>query len=161
IWLESALIGGRAGGGSVGADYFRTEAATTGDGIIFNRYPSSSVDNRGLNLNTSDFLAPGPAGPVSTIRFENAISGMIESEARAFLERAILDENNPLPEELLKRCQSLLDERTKAIRLIKVNDLMYGTMRAETPFGSQDHFLRNRRLFDLAAEVQVWLMRHQ
>jgi len=161
IWLESALIGGRAGGGSVGADYFRTEVAATGDGIIFNRYPSSSVGNRGLNLNTSDFLAPGPEGPVSTIRFENAIAGMIESEARAFLESAILNENNPLPEELLKRCQSLLDERTNAIRVIKVNDLMYGTMRAETPFGSQDHFLRNRRLFDLAAEVQVWLMRHQ
>ena len=87
----------------MGADYFPLPGALFNGNILFKRYPASSVSNRGLNWNTSDLLAPGPEGPVSAARFENARLGMQQAEARTFIERALTDTEMPLTAELAER----------------------------------------------------------
>ena len=63
-------------------------------------------------------LATGPAGPVSTSRFEMFREGLQECEARIFIEKALLDpaKRKKLGEELAGRCQELLDERVRNMR---------------------------------------------
>ena len=87
--------------------------------------------------NTTDLFAPGPDGPVTTVRFENACEGIQLAEARIFIEKALADETRPLPEALARRCRELLDLRTNVLRGMGVP-------------GQPD---RDRRLFDLAGEV--------
>jgi len=95
--------------------------------------------------NTVDLFGPGPDGPVSTVRFENALENNQESEARIFIEKALLAKDNPLPAELAKRCQDVLDERTSILRY---EALGAGRM---APYLWQE---RNRRLFDAAAAIR-------
>ncbi len=87
------------------------------------------------------YLSPGPDGARSTIRFEAAIGGVQECEARIFIEKALLDpaKRAKLGEETATRIQKLLDERTRVI--------LWGTY----PQGWQE---RAEALFDVAAEVR-------
>jgi hypothetical protein len=151
--MEAALLGGLPGAGHIGGDYFHHRE---GYRCLFSIYPESSVAGLGIesNYTTSDLLAPGPEGAVATVRFENAREGIEESEARVFLERALLDKDKPLPENLAKRCQDLLDERREAIRVCRVNMLYaYIFWRGHTLYGLTDARSRIRRLYDLAGEV--------
>ena len=149
--MESTLCAGRNGNGRVGGDYWNlgvrlhklwkgrrvsSEAGGGSRGTLFGSYPQSSVGQTGLGNNTTDLFAPGPDGPITTARFENAREGNQEAEARAFVEKALLAKT--LPAELATRCQALLDERTNVLRLKGYA----ATWRRS-----------NRRLFALAGEV--------
>ena len=159
MWMESTLACGRNGNGNVGGDYWRivdllnkqgrlptggSGAYWNGSGTLYGIYPLSNVGRTGVGNNTTDLFGPGPDGPVSTVRFENALENNQESEARIFLERALLAKARPLPADLARRCQALLDERTRVLRL-----WARGGGRA-APYRWQD---RTRRLFEAAAEV--------
>lgn len=161
MWMESTLTGGRNGNGRVGADYFTglfdarrawkgkkggSERGNGMNGSIFNRYLDSNVGQISLGNSTTDLLAPGPEGPVTSIRFENAKEGNQEAEARIVIEKALLNKEKPLPADLAKRCQALLDARTNGLRMWALNS-------GKVPFGCQGWSEKNRQLFDLAGEV--------
>lgn len=159
VWMESSLAYGRAGNGRVGGDYWHIGAKLLGEGkadwgiiggsggTLFNRYMHSHADETGLGRSCTDLFGPGPDGPVSTIRLECAREGNQEAEARIFIEKALLDRQRPLPPELARRCQELLDERTNVARLFRLGALAAQSI---APQGWQE---RSRRLFDAAAET--------
>jgi hypothetical protein len=156
MWMESTLACGRNGNGRVGGDYFSlginlrkawgtgvsSEAQGGSSGTLFGSYPHSAVGQTGLGNNTTDLFAPGPDGPVTTIRFENAREGNEEAEARVFIEKALLAKK--LPAELAKRCQDLLDERANVLRINGARHRALGLL---------DWQDKSRRLFRLAAEA--------
>ena len=166
MWGESTIACGRNGNGNVGGDFWPIVSALgkalpaggsaeafNGGGTFCGLYPSSNMGRNGVGNNTVDLFGPGPDGPVSTIRFENALENNQESEARIFIEKALLNvgrvgnstyKDKPLPAGLARKCQELLDERTNVLR--------YESLRAfgVAPYQWQE---RNRRLFDAAAEV--------
>ncbi len=155
-WMESTLAGGRNGNGRVGGDYWRigmrprgpgrvsSEAGGGCGGTLFGSYLPSSVGQVGLGNSTSDLFGPAPKGPVATIRFENALEGNQQAEARIFIERALLDEQRPLPEALAGKCRTLLDERTTVLRMMPI-----GAGRIAPYQWPQ----RTKRLYEAAAEV--------
>jgi len=162
-WMETTLVCGRNGNGRVGADYYRI---TRGEGVfqgrdrwtggcLFNRYPASNVHNLSLGVTTTDLFAPGPKGALSTARFENAIEGNQQAEARIVIEKALVERRDSLPDALARECQELLDERTNALRMRSVNyfGIWHDTRRGSTPFGAQNWQRSSRRLFELAGEV--------
>ncbi len=164
MWMESTLVYGRAGNGRVGGDYWHIGAQLLGDGkpdwgivggsggTLFNRYFHSHADETGLGRSCTDLFAPGPDGPVTTIRLECAREGNQEAEARVFIEKALLNKHQPLPADLARSCQQLLDVRTNLMRLwrLRCQDI--------APFGWQE---RSRRLFDAAGEVATALASHK
>jgi len=130
MWMESTIACGRNGNGRVGGDYWNlgislhklwkgrrvsSEAGGGSRGTLFGSYPQSSVGQTGLGNNTTDLFAPGPDGPITTARFENAREGNQEAEARVSIEKALLSKT--VPPGLARRCQALLDERTNVLRL--------------------------------------------
>jgi hypothetical protein len=121
------------------------ESAGGSGGTVFGSYPYSSVSQIGLGNNTTDLLGPGKNGTVTTIRFENARLGNQEAEARIFIEKAILAKL--LSPGLLKKCQKHLDERANALRMWQLNS-------GQISLGSFAWRLSNKRLFDLAGEVE-------
>ena len=155
-WMDSTLVLGRQGTGRVGGDYWHlgakfvgsgrisSEASGGSRGTLFGIYLKSAVGQVGLGNSTTDLFGPGPDGPVTTIRFENAREGNQEGEARIFLERALLDKARPLPAELAGRCQAVLDEATNVARL---------NMLAAGGIGWVNWQDRSRRLYDLAGEA--------
>jgi len=156
IWMETTLAGGRNGNGRVGGDYWRlgvrvrsggrrisSEAEGGSGGTLFGSYLRSSVGQVGLGNSTSDLFAPGPEGPVTTVRFENAREGNQAAEVRIFIERALLDKDHPLPAALARKCQTILDERTNALRMNTLGRSL----------GRQFWAENTRRLFRCAAEV--------
>jgi len=158
-WMESTLAYGRAGNGRVGGDYWHIGAKLLGEGkadwgaiggsggTLFNRYLHSHADETGLGRSCTDLFGPGPDGPVSTIRLELAREGNQEAEARIFIEKALLNKQRPLPPDLAKRCQQLLDERTNVTRLFRLGAL------AAHAIGPQGWQERSRRLYEMAAIV--------
>ncbi len=154
LCMEGALACGRNGIGRVGGDFFRIptrrfpgpdrRARYVRGGVRFGRYPRSSVAQLNLQATTTDLFAPGPDGPVGTIRFENALEGNQAAEARIFIEKALLDKGRPLPAGLAERCRKLVDERTNVLRMWAIG--------AE-PFSRYQWQDRERRLYNLAGEV--------
>ncbi len=110
------ITGRQRGVGRIGGDFWSAIRDRRGrrSGMVFERYPHNHW--RGLNIN-SYFLAPGPHGPVGTVRFENLREGVQECEARIFLESALLDEEKRerLGEDMAGRAQQILDERQIAL----------------------------------------------
>jgi hypothetical protein len=142
IWMEVSIAGGDRGAGRVGGDYWnmgvklgRVSSDTSGGnrGTFFQRYLDSGVGQVGLANNTTDLLAPGPDGPVTTIRFENTRESIQTAEAVIFLQKALL--NKKLTGEFADKCWKLLDERVNAMRVhrfdrgragwLKRNELLY------------------------------------
>jgi len=158
MWGESTIACGRNGNGNVGGDFWPIVGSLgkllpaggsaemfNGGGTFCGLYPSSNMGRNGVGNNTVDLFGPGPEGPVSTVRFENALENNQESEARIFIEKAPLAKEKPLPADLARKCQDMLDERTNVLRY---QALGAGRM---APYLWQE---RNLRLFDAAAQVQ-------
>jgi glycosyl hydrolase family 123 len=142
IWMEATLAYGRNGVGRVGADYFRIRSRRNS---LYNSYPGAySRGATNLSHTTTDLLAAGPNGPVASARFENAREGFQESEARIFIEKALLAKT--LSADLARRCQALLDDRTDMLRTWTRNV-------GKRPIGATNWLGLTRRLFDLAGEV--------
>lgn len=153
MWRESAIAGGLKGNGHIGGDYFLLGKDDSGPRCIFSRYPTADVTNLGLRGTTPDLIAPGPNGPVASVRLENAREGIQEAEARIFIERALLDKDNPLPADLARRCQAILDARTTALRMWNLNSLLWHWRRGTTEVGALGWRESTRHLFDAAAEI--------
>jgi hypothetical protein len=114
------------------------------------RYPGSGWG--ACNLRQNPFLKPGPNGAISTGRLEMIREGLQESEARIFIEEALLKPENltKLGADLVGRCRSLLSLR---------RDMCHrsgGTLGAIVFIGSGRRD-RTRRLYDLAGEVAAVL----
>jgi len=111
---ELNITGKQRGFGRVGADLWRIGKNRYGrrGSRISARYPESSWRSNNL---CSSLLAPGPDGPVATVRYEMTREGVQECEARIFIERALTDEKlrRRLGPELAGRAQAVLDERLR------------------------------------------------
>jgi len=125
------------------------------------RYPENSWRNLDILMSA---LAPGPDAAVATTRLEVFRAGMQESEARIFIEEALLDPESrvKMGEKLIGRCKTFLDERAyrlwKAVQYHQMDSGVNFQWYAGTPghiwymgSGWQD---RTRELFSLAAEVE-------
>jgi len=156
-WMEATLCLGRAGNGRVGGDYWKigarfvgsgrisSEASGGSRGTLFGIYLKSAVGQVGIGNSTTDLFAPGPDGPVPTVRFMNALEGNAEAEAKVFIEKALLDKADPLPADLARAAQDLLDERTNLCRFWRFDAAEIGWA------GWQD---RAKALYDMAARVR-------
>jgi len=104
---EVNLTGGQRGLGRIGLDYWRLRSSRgERDSTVVDRHPKASWRN--LNI-TDSLLAPGPAGPLATARFEMLREGVQECEARIFIQTALDGGNVPAP--LAQRCRAVLAER--------------------------------------------------
>ena len=115
-----------------------------GSGTFYGLYPASNLGRTGVGNNTVDLFAPGPDGPVTSVRFENALENNQEAEARIFIERALQNKEKPVPEDLKKECLAILDERAQVLRMWQLGCVSIA------PFKWQD---RNKKLFECAAKV--------
>ena len=169
---ETALVSagrpGRAGGGlrgfgRCGADFWPLRKEKHyGDWrytSLAGRYPETNDWHGGWLHNSFIYvLGPGKHGPVATTRLEMLREGLQEAEARVFIEKALLDETlkAKLGKELARKCQELLDERTRSCR----RTFIYGTGTARwnslwlTSSGWQE---RSAALYSTAAEVAAKL----
>jgi hypothetical protein len=118
-----------------------------------------------VNLDlTSNYLAPGPKGTVSTVRFEMMREGVQECEARIFIEKALTDKNlrAKLGEERAERCQAMLDERSRYSRwmhLAWATDLgqILSAPTGYTWFAGSGWQERSKKLYETAADVTMAL----
>ncbi|MCX7804544.1 MAG: DUF4091 domain-containing protein [Planctomycetota bacterium] len=164
---EWNVEGGQRGIGRLMADFFRIPRKD-GKGAIWlpGRYPKSSWANAGFRGQA--LLAPGPAGPIPTVRYELLREGIQEVEARILIEKVLTNEalRSAMDGKLADACQVALDERTRVNmwileygQVIDYNvgawhSMMGGAMDINwyAYSGWED---RAARLFDLAADVEV------
>jgi hypothetical protein len=161
VWrltVETVGFNNSSGVGRAGFDFWPVGMATRAtQGIheikrsltICARYPPS-WDQLNMDVACENLVAPGPNGPLPTERFENLREGMQEMEARAFVEKAVIDPalRAKLGEDLAKKCQRLLDERHWRLR---------GAFYGGTAFEWADADMYREELYNLAAEVAAKL----
>jgi hypothetical protein len=142
---------GPRGVGRIGADFWGVLKDGNGRirGSLAGRYPEQSWGQLNLNFCIPYVLGKGREGPVATVRSEAFREGLQESEARIYIEKALLDDGarGLLGDDLLKRCRQALDER---IRLCVNNDPVGDS---EPWFISSGWNERSEALFGLAGEV--------
>ena len=63
-------------------------------------------------------LYPTADGAAATLRYEAVRENIQECEARIFLEKLLTSQPCPLPTDLAKRCQDVLDARTRWHRVL-------------------------------------------
>jgi hypothetical protein len=100
-------------------------------------------------------LAPGPDGPIGTVRLEMLREGMQECEARIAIEKALVA--GKISGDLAERCRALLKERIKTREKDGRFNASHGA-RPKTPDARLWGIAANwqdltARLFDLAGEV--------
>lgn len=108
------------------------------------------------------WLAPGPEGPVSSVRFEMGVEGIQECEARIFIEQALADEALAarLDPALVRRARAILDERTRCVAWSNeqnTNQVLHSYL-PTGPLGSDwyagsDWQSRSDHLYRAAAEI--------
>ena len=102
---EHAILWGYDGTGDFGANQFPLKRG--GGGYYL---PVAGRGTEWHEVSTEALLYPGPDGPVATERFEVYREGMVISEARLFVLRAITEKK--LSPELLQRGSRYLDQRS-------------------------------------------------
>jgi hypothetical protein len=121
-------------------------------GLVANRYPESIRIAREI---TTGWLAPGPDGAVSSVRFEMCREGIQELEARIFIEKNVLADAGGrarVGEELARRCEKILDERDTPWPLMS-----WGANGIAVWYPASGWQERSGKLFALAAEVAAKL----
>ena len=122
ITMEAAFLANFSGLGRTGADFWpvlgddsmRVKGLAKRSMTITSRYPESGWDQLNMDTATENLLGAGPAGAVSTERFEQVREGVQDCEARIVVEKALLD--GRLTAELAQKCRQVLDERHGRIR---------------------------------------------
>jgi hypothetical protein len=156
--METVLASGFRGIGWCGADFWDVVQGTLpGSKTTIVRKNWSQLELGGGGL--AYILSPGPDGPLATVRLENLREGLQEAEARITIERALTDsaKRNRLGEQFAKECETVLDERIKAL-MLTIGMSRYGTL---FQADSEDALLwyastsqeRARKLFELAGRV--------
>jgi len=99
----------------MGADFWRVLKSKRGTGKpICGRYPESHWGQLKISTATSAILAPGREGAIATARYEMLREGLQETEARIFIEKALLDTAKRAQlGESAGRIQKMLDQRVK------------------------------------------------
>ncbi|MFH0982728.1 MAG: glycoside hydrolase domain-containing protein [Planctomycetota bacterium] len=126
--IEGIVISGIRGADRLGGEFWEVPVAEGKKPVRLLKFdPITNWGALDVANAVTHLLSPGKDGPVSTIRLEAIRQGVQETEARIFLEKALVDPGKKanLGEDLAKRCQELLDERTRAI-LKAVADGPYG-----------------------------------
>jgi hypothetical protein len=116
--LEAAACAGIKGYGWIGADCWPVVKGSRGRRhYLLDFYDYDKRNNLGITHSVTYMLRPGKNGPVATARLEAARMSLQENEARAHIERALLDplKRKAIGEALAKRAQDLLDRRLRAI----------------------------------------------
>jgi len=110
---ERALLIGDSGAGRMCLDYWPVKGSTR-LGSLFNRWLESSSQQRRPFLR---YLAlPGKQGAVSTIRIEAMREGLQETEARVFVEEALMHKR--ITGALAEKCRRLLKRRDAICRIV-------------------------------------------
>ena len=120
--VEAAFMANFAGLGRTGIDFWpvltRKAAGRLGNrkrSLTLNaRFPETVWAQLNMDAATESLSAPGPAGAVTTERFEQVREGVQACEARIAIEKALLA--GALDPALAKRCRDVLDERAWRIR---------------------------------------------
>jgi len=145
---ENILLSNRPGQGQIGADFWPPPAQKGRRPLrsLYNRYPRSRNAGGGnKGCTTNQLLYPGPDGAVPTVRFVMMQENIQECEARIFLEKLLLAKR--LPADLAKKCQDVLDERTRWERLQGVGSQAY----ISWPYSGWER--RTAKLYQAAAEA--------
>lgn len=148
LTTERVIGGNQRGIGRLGVDFWPALEDSRGKKVIIaGRYPEGRAAQLSVKL---AFLAPGPEGALSTVRLEMMREGIQECEARIFLESVVLDDGQrtKLGEGLAQRCQTLLDERTRAL-------LYEGPVKGHHEFIGSGWQARSKALYEMAAEVKA------
>ncbi len=106
--------------------------------------------------NTRSIIAPGPNGPLGTVRYEMIREGLQECEARIVIEKAL--KSKKLPSNLEARCRKLLRQRLKA----RESDGKFKGGHPGNALGSKEYLWgvssnwqeSTAELFELAAEAE-------
>jgi hypothetical protein len=109
---------GYAGLSYQGAEFWPVSVGEKHRGnTLIDRFPESIWGSISIANGAISWLAPGPKGAISTVRFEVLCEGIEEANVRACLERALTDPASraKLGEELAGRIQATLDERFKLL----------------------------------------------
>jgi hypothetical protein len=119
ISVEGMQAAGMHGFGRCGADFWKVVKDRRGrtSSLLGVTSEWAYWGSTGMYNATATVLGPGKNGPAPTTTFEMIRISQQLTEARVYLERALLDDvtKGKLGAELAKRCQDLLDERTRAI----------------------------------------------
>jgi hypothetical protein len=144
---------GCSGFDRLGADFWPVLKGTRGAMTICGRYPETAWGQLNLTTATPSLLAPGRDGAVSTMRFENVREGLQETEARIFIEKALVDvKKRARLGDLADRAEALLDERVRGFLAATKNK---GAGWA--PWSEGDWQERSAELYSTAAEVAARL----
>lgn len=152
---ENAVLRGWRGVGNICADSFGQRKVNY-HGIL-TRTSIGTPGAPGLHVVTPDLLWPGPNGPEHTIRSLNMMEGVQEAEARVAVAMPLTGEDVKMADELVDKAEQLFEARTQAMRTWDTNvDSTFwgGFIRHTTEYGAIDWLDKNRRLFDLAAEIE-------
>ncbi|MHC4915600.1 MAG: RNA polymerase sigma factor [Planctomycetota bacterium] len=96
----------------LGTDFWLVLKDKRGRGSpLCGRYPECHWGQLKISTATAAILAPGKKGAVATERFEMLREGLQETEARVFIERALVGKK--ISGEPAARLQKMLDDRTK------------------------------------------------
>jgi glycosyl hydrolase family 123 len=141
---ERALLLGDMGAGKMCLDYWPVKGSVrVMNRTLYSRWPESSAKQRSPHL---VFLGyPGPKGAVTTCKYELMHEGLQETEARIFVEDALV--NKKITGDLAKRALALLDRRADLCRVVHLRRRpLSGMINA----GWQ---ARSRSVYRMAAEV--------
>ena len=119
VFTECCFLGNYSGLGRTGVDFWPVGGTRIKDGekrshSIVGRYMEANWDQLNMDTATENLLAPGPEGALGTERYELLREGVQDCEARAFIEKVLLD--GKLDAALAGKCQEVLDERAWALR---------------------------------------------
>jgi hypothetical protein len=157
--LEAAGLAGMHGFGWCGADFWPVVDDDRGRSTtILDNHPYDFRKSLAITTAATHLLGRGEKGPVPTARQRMARASRQEVDARASIDRALLDPANKaaLGADLAGRCESLLGERK--IRLIRSRTGWDSKVPPHELFMLQaDLEAEAARLFALAAEVAAKL----
>jgi len=168
LLAEKTIVGGYHGFGRLGGDFWKVFEGKTSQkrygGLVTYRYPKNA--SGALSMRTG-FLAPGEHGARTTLRFELLREGVQETEARIFVEKALLEKR--IKGDLAARCEEMLMRRNEAVLvgsygkvLVRHRQKWWETSTGQYANTSQAGYqwylasgfeARTKTLFALAAEV--------
>jgi len=143
---ERYMFLGDQGCGRMCLDYWKVSVPGKKKRIqLFNRWPLSTSSQRRPKL--TELAASGPHGAVSTPRIEMLREGFQEAEARAYVEKALVE--GKIGGELAKRCRRILEKRRHYCR---ITHWTHRAPIARFTYG-RGWQARSAELYRLAAEV--------
>jgi len=160
--LERAA-GGRNSGNTLGLGPVGMDFWVLPDDPVQKRRAGTLEGGLASNLSmslftTASLLAPGPDGPVTTVRYEILRQGLQQCEARMIIERALSDPaiKSLMDNQLIKYCEEVIAEREKVMYFVSKGE-MYAQGEGWRWFEYSGWEERARILFECADKVNKCL----